>query len=595
MDKVEKKLKLLPEDPGVYEMLDEKGKIIYVGKAVNLKNRVSSYFKGAKEPKTAALVEKIRDINWTITGSEVEALILESNLIKENKPKYNIILRDDKHYPYLKIDLKDKFPRIQVVRRKLNDGAQYFGPYATIGGIKGMTKVLEAIFPLRTCSDNELKHRQRPCLQYQIKRCLAPCVSLCSEEEYRTLIEETVMFLKGREKELLAQLKKRMNEHSRLMEYEKAAKTRDQIEVINKLTANQIIDKGHARERDIIGLYQGEKKTSVMILFIRDGNIIGKENYFLEHQLGEKRSAVQQAFLEQYYINHVPGKEVLLSETLENDDTQEYLSFQRGSKVHVLVPKKGEKKKLVELACLNAQEKYREQEVERINKEQELEKGLASLKEYLDLKRLPKRIECYDISNISGTNIVASMVVFTDGEPDKKEYRKFKIRTVEGPNDFKSMEEVLTRRFKMTELPVPDLVIIDGGKGQLSSALKIMKGYGMEDIDIVGLAKKEEILFKEGDSEGIYIPRGEKALHIVTAIRDEAHRFAITYHRTIRDKEMVASIFDEIEGVGPKKKKLLLQEFGSVAGIRKAGIDDIIRVVGNEKLARKIKDILGDG
>ncbi len=589
------KLKSLPAEPGIYEMLDEKGKIIYVGKAVNLKNRVSSYFKGAKDSKTAALVEKIRDINWTITSNEMEALILESNLIKENKPKYNIILRDDKHYPYLKINMKDKYPKIQVVRRKINDGAIYFGPYATIGGVKGILKLIESIFPLRTCSDNELKHRSRPCLQYQIKRCLAPCVNYTTPDEYKKLIEETVMFLRGKEKELVRGLKQKMTIYSKNMEFEKAGKARDQIEVINKLTASQIIDKGHAKERDVIGLFEGEKKTSVMILFIRDGNIINKENYFLEHQLDESKEAVLKAFLEQYYLNHIPGKEILLPVSFDFIKTQEYLSFIKGSKVNLLIPQKGEKKQLVELANINALEKYRQREEVRLMKEKELEEGLINLKKYLNLSREPKRIECYDISNISGTNIVASMVVFTDGIADKKEYRKFKIRTVEGQNDFKSMEEVLTRRFKMKDLPKPDLVLIDGGKGQLSSALKIINGYGIEDVEVLGLAKKEEILFKEDQSEGIFIPRGDKALHIMTSIRDEAHRFAITYHRSLRDKAMVSSVFDEIEGVGPIRKKLLLKEFGSVGGIRKANINDIIEVLGNEKLARKIKDVIGDG
>jgi len=592
---LETKLKSLPAEPGIYEMLDEKGKIIYVGKAVNLKNRVTSYFKGAKDSKTTALVGKIADINWTITTNEVEALILESNLIKENKPKYNIILRDDKHYPYLKINVNDKYPKIQVVRRKINDGAVYFGPYATIGGVKGILKLLEAIFPLRTCSDNELKHRSRPCLQYQIKRCGAPCMDFITPEEYKQLVDEAVMFLRGREKELVKGLKQKMIDYSKNMEFEKAGKVRDQIEVIGKLTASQIIDKGHAKERDVIGLFEGEKKTSVMILFIRDGNIYNKENYFLEHQTGETKEDVLKAFLEQYYLNHKPAKEILLPQAYDFSQTEEYLCYQKGNKVKLLVPQKGEKKQLVDLANMNALESYRQKEEVRKIKEKELKEGLINLKKYLYLKNDPKRIECYDISNISGTNTVASMVVFTDGLADKKEYRKFKIKTVEGPNDFKSMEEVLTRRFKMKDLPKPDLVLIDGGKGQLSSALKIMKGYGIEDIDILGLAKKEELLFKADQSEGIFIPRGDKALHIMTGIRDEAHRFAITYHRNLRDKEMIASVFDEIEGVGPKRKKLLLQEFGSVGGIRKADISDIIRLLGNEKLARKIKDVLGDG
>lgn len=597
MDKVEGKLKSLPKEPGVYEMLDEKGKIIYVGKAINLKNRVSSYFKGKKDSKTSALVEKIRDINWTITTTELEALILEGNLIKEKRPKYNIILRDDKHYPYIKINLKEEFPRIQFVRRKIDDGSVYFGPYASIGSISTILKLIQSIFPIRSCSNNELKNRSRPCLQYQINRCLAPCVGYINNDEYLKIIEDIILLLKGKEKELIRNLESKMKDLSKDLEFEKAAKVRDQIEVLKKLSQEQIIDKGHAKERDIIGTYFGEKKTSIMVFYQRDGNIGSKETYFLEHPREEDKKDIILAFLEQFYSNKIPGQEIII-DTEDLDDNsknliEDFLRYRKGKKVSIINPQIGEKKKLLNLAKNNAYEKYRQKMEVDSYYEREIEKGLESLKTYLDLKKIPNRIECYDISNISGTNTVASMVVYIKGKPTSSEYRKFKIRGVEGPNDFLSMEEVLKRRFKQ-DWDLPDLVVIDGGKGQLSSAIKIIRGYGLDSVEICSLAKKEELVFVEGSSDGIFIPRNDMALKILQGLRNEAHRFAITFHRSIRDKKMVSSIFDEIEGVGPKKKKALLKEFESVSGIRKASIEDISKVIGSKNLAIRIKDVIGD-
>ena len=597
MEKLDKKLKSLPKDPGVYEMLDEKGKIIYVGKAVNLKNRVSSYFKGKKDSKTTALVEKIRDINWTITSNEIEALVLEGNLIKEKRPKYNIILRDDKHYPYIKINFDEDFPRILFVRRKVEDGSLYFGPYASIGSISSVLKMIQSLFPIRSCTNTEFKNRSRPCLQYQIKRCLAPCVGYVSKEEYRSIIDEIVLLLKGKEKELIRSLEAKMKEYSTNLEFEKAAKVRDQLEMIKKLGTEQIIDKGHVKERDIIGTYVGEKKTAIMIFYQREGNIASKESYFLDHQEGERKEDIVKAFLEQFYNNKIPSREIIVDTGDMGDDDIEtlegFLSYLKGKKVTLIDPKIGEKKKLLNLAESNAYEKYRQKVEADAYYEREMEKALVSLKNYLDLKKVPRRIECYDISNISGTDTVASMVVFTNGKADNGEYRKFKIRSVVGPNDFLSMEEVIKRRFKQN-WPVPDLVLIDGGKGQLSSAVKIIRGYGLSEVEVCSLAKKEELVFKEGSGEGIFIPRGELALKILQGARDEAHRFAITYHRSMRDKNMVSSIFDDIEGVGPVKKKALLKEFESVSGIRKASVEDIERIVKNKDLAYRIKDVIGD-
>ena len=588
------KLGGLPTAPGVYEMLDQKGKLIYVGKARNLKNRVGSYFTGVKDAKTTALVDKIRDVTWTITTNEIEALILEANLIREHRPRYNIILRDDKHYPYLKINLNKPYPKVEVVRRKVDDGSAYFGPYASIGGIRTILNIIESLFPLRTCSDREMDHRSRPCLQYQIHRCLAPCMDYITPEAYGLLIQEVLLLLSGKEKELVRRLKIKMQEYSATMAFEQAAKVRDQLVVIGKLTEAQIIDKGHAKERDVIGLYRGDKKASIMVFFIRDGNISAKEHYYLEHQEGAEDGDILQAFLEQFYANRLPGRELILAKDPSDLAMAEaFLRFRKGLGVSLVIPKRGEKLKLLALANDNAQERYRQEEETQRRKEQEIAKGLLSLGEYLELPKSPKRIECYDISNISGTHTVASMVVFTDGRPDKGQYRKFKIRTVEGPNDFASMEEVLKRRLGM-ELPVADLMIIDGGKGQLSSARTILKEAGFGDVPVFGLAKKEELLFQEGRLEPIFIPRQDKALLLLKEIRDEAHRFAITYHRSLRDKEMIASVFDEISGIGPKRKKALLQAFGSLRGIRRASLDDIIKVVGSRNAAEKVKDTIGD-
>lgn len=591
------KLKSLPKDSGVYEMLDEKGKIIYVGKAVNLKNRVTSYFKGKKDSKTTALVEKIKDINWIITGNELEALILEGNLIKEKRPKYNIILRDDKHYPYIKINLKEDFPRLQFVRRKVDDGNLYFGPYASIGSISSVLKLIQSLFPIRTCSNNELKNRNRPCLQYQIKRCMAPCVGYIQKEEYGKLIEEIILLLKGKEKELLKALEAKIKELSYNLEFEKAAKVRDQLEVIKRLVQEQIIDKGHVKERDIIGTYIGGKKTSIMVFYQRDGNISNKESYFLEHQPLEEKENIVKAFLEQFYNNKASGKEIIIDTGKmpleEINSLERFLTYIRGDKVSIINPKIGEKRKLLKLAENNAYEKYRQKIEADSYYEKELGKALLSLKNYLGLNKIPNRIECYDISNISGTDTVASMAVYIKGKADNKEYRKFKINSVEGPNDFLAIEEVIGRRFKQN-WPLPDLVLIDGGKGQLSSAIKIIRDHGLPEVEICSLAKKEELVFKEGQNEGIYIPRQEMALKILQGVRDEAHRFAITYHRSLRDKKITASVFDSIEGVGPKKKKALLKAFKSVIGIRRATIEKIAQVVKNKQLADKIKDVIGD-
>lgn len=599
------KLRILPQSPGVYEMLNEDNKIIYVGKALNLRNRVSSYFKGQRDKKTETLVKNIRDFRFTVTSNEVEALILEANLIKEKMPKYNILLRDDKHFPYLKINVNGDFPRLEIVRRRVKDGSLYFGPYPSGQQLREVKNLLENIFKLRTCSDHELKNRIKPCLNYQIKRCLAPCTGGISPEEYKKLLGDVVLFLNGKEKNILNKMKKSMEMASMEMEFEKAALYRDQIEGIKKILVTQNMDSKDFGAQDVLGFFREGNSACVCIMLVRNGKVLGKENTFLQQVEEESKENILMAFLEQYYPFREIPKEIILPFNLKGLEEEEmvlkeFLQYKKGSKVVFTYPQRGNKKKLVELSVQNAKSGLLERIALKISQDQRRLKGLKELRETLQLSKDPERIECYDISNISGTNTVASMVVFTNGVPDNKSYRKFKIRTVIGPNDFMSMEEVLKRRFGNFKTAkegfniLPDLLIIDGGKGQLTSARKILRELGLEDVATFGLAKKEELLYREGEGTPIILPRDSEGLFLIQRIRDEAHRFAITFHRSLRAKEMVQSVFDEINGIGPKKKKDLLAHFGSVQNIRKASLEEVSRVLGSNKLGIIVKDVLGD-
>ena len=600
-DKIQNKLSLLPKSSGVYEMLDKNCNVIYIGKAINLKNRVSSYFKGKKDSKTEALVKQIRDFRFTITESELEALILECNLIKEKKPKYNILLRDDKYYPYLKIKLDHPFPRLEVVRRCKKDNALYFGPYVNTASMRKVIKIIESVFTLRSCSDHEMKHYLKPCLNYQIKRCLAPCVGYISEKEYAKIINDVVLFLTGKEKSLVRHLRVEMKKASEEMAFEKAAKIRDQINAINRIIEIQCIDTKDLNSRDVIGFYKCINTTGAVIFFIRTekGKVIDKEDYFLDCLKREASEDILKAFLEQYYYKHLVPREILLPFKIEGMKNLEHVfSKKRKKKVDLIVPQKGKKKALIKLAYDNAKEKYEQSKAFKKFEEEKRKHNLNDLKNFLKLQKIPKRIECYDISHIQGSHIVASMVVFIDGLPDKRQYRKFKIRTVDGPNDFKSIEEVLERRFKNFKKDkkgfniFPDLLIIDGGKGQLSSARKILKKFDLSHVATFCLAKRKEILFKENKLDPIVLPRQSESFYLIQTIRDEAHRFAITFHRQQRDSSMTASIFDKIKGIGLKRKRDLLQAFGSTSGIYKASLEEIVSVVGNQQLGESVKDII---
>ncbi|WP_066633541.1 excinuclease ABC subunit UvrC [Desulfolucanica intricata] len=605
---VTEKLQYLPARPGVYLFRDMAGEIIYVGKAVSLKNRVRSYFQSGANltPKVRAMVPKIADLEYIVTDSEVEALILESNLIKEHRPRYNVSLKDDKSYPYLKVTLNEDFPRVFITRRVLKDGARYFGPYTRVGAVHETMRLLKKLFPFRTCKQKEPPNRDRPCLNQHIKRCLGPCCGLVSKEEYKKAIDEICLFLEGRQDELVKSLKKRMEEAAEALEFERAAELRDQLQAVETIVEKQKIISSGREDQDVVALARGISETCVMVFFIRGGKIIGREHFLLRGTEDSGRAEVITAFIKQYYnqAEFIP-REILLPEIVEEEAgvISQWLSEKKEARVYLRVPRRGEKRRLVEMVEKNALLLLDQIEQERQARKDDLQAALGELARALGLKKPPYRLECYDISNTQGTESVASMVVFEEGKPRKDQYRKFKIKTVEGPNDFASMQEVIERRFKRGKEErelintgqlstkdakfhrLPDLVIIDGGKGQLSAAREVMHGLGFSYIPTFGLAKQEELLFKEGEKDPVVLPRDSRALYLVQRLRDEAHRFAITYHRQLRTKRNLKSLLDEIEGIGPKRRRELLKAFSGLEEIGKAGLDELAAVEGMNKKA----------
>lgn len=573
------KLKNLPDKPGVYLMKDDQGRIIYVGKAVLLTNRVRSYFQSSRNhsAKVQAMVARIVDLEYIVTGSEIEALILECNLIKKHRPKYNISLRDDKTYPYIKVTAQEEFPRLYVTRRVQKDGARYFGPYTNAGSVHEVIQLMRKLFPLRSCRTLTAR---RPCLEYHIKRCLAPCASMVDAAVYQGMIKEVCLLLEGRSDTVIRSLKKRMEVAAENLEFELAAKLRDQLAAVEQVRRKQNIVTG-AGDQDVIGLARSALGTCAQVFFIRSGNMVGRDHFLLAGSEQEEDDAVLTAFIKQYYnqASFVP-KEVLLPLVIsEQELLADWLSQLKGSRVAVEVPKRGTKKEIVKMAGDNAAIVLSEQEAKiKAHSAQTLE-AMADLGRYLGLAVIPERMECFDISHIQGAETVASMVVFDGGMPKKEDYRRYKLQTVEGkPDDFKSMQEVVGRRYADLSQPIPDLIIIDGGKGQLSSALEIIRGSGLADVPVIGLAKEFEHIFREGDSEPLILPRHSQALYLIQRIRDEAHRFAITYHRKLRSKRNLASILDHVAGIGTRRRKALWDAFGTLAKIKAATVEELAAV-----------------
>ncbi len=604
-------LKILPDKPGVYLMKDSEGKIIYVGKAVSLRNRVRSYFQSSRNLglRKESMVRQVDRVEYITTNTEVEALVLECNLIKEERPKYNIRLRDDKQYPWVKITWYEAFPQVYISRKVKRDGSRYYGPYTEVSAIRETLRLLRQIFPLRSCRlDLERERPERPCLNYHIKRCLAPCHGGITKEAYREIINQIGLFLEGRQGELLQNLRNQMNQAAIAQEYERAAQLRDQVQAIERVLEKQKVISNAREDSDIFGIAQDRQGSLIQTFQIREGKLVGREYFQLVEGDETGPNEVLEAFLTQYYdgAGFIP-RDIFIPYELETQEAMsEWLGSVRGGRVELRVPKKGEKLQLVKMAnenAINLLQQERNREKQNLN---EVVAILNELKEELNLEKVPYRIEGFDISNTQGQEAVASMVVFENGLPKGSDYRRFKIRTIEGPNDFAMLQEAVRRRFKKgleerANLQIengkfakfPDLLLIDGGKGQLSGVMEVMRELGLEHIPTIGLAKQEEEIFRPEQEESLRLSRRSSALRLLQRVRDEAHRFAITYHKSLRDKKTVKSGLDLVTGIGPKRKQLLLKHFGSVKRIREASVEELLKVPGmNIKIAESIKEQL---
>jgi excinuclease ABC subunit C len=616
-------VRTLPEKPGVYIMRDAADDVIYIGKATNLRSRVRSYFGSSRslEPKVRALADRVRRLEHVVTRTEAEALHLEATLVKRYQPVHNVRLKDDKHYPYLKVDVESPWPRVTITRRVEADGARYFGPYASAGSVRRTLSVVKKLFPWRSCTKEITGTDPRPCLDYFIDRCIAPCTAYCTKEEYDEVIAETILFLEGRSDEVLKRVVADMEATAEELNFERAARLRDQAESIRRVTERQQMASTKPMDADVFALARQDDESCVQAFFVRGTVVADTDSFMLDGTLEASDGEVLGAFLAQFYesATYVPRTLLLSNAPTDRAELEEMLRGRRDGAVDITVPERGERRALVATAEENAREALVMHHARWIADRDKTQVALDLLQEELDLPRPPLRIECYDISTIQGTSTVASMVVFHDGRPATNEYRRFRIKTVEGQDDFASMREVLGRRFRQiakrrkqeregdsVEEPVgepveepdepspwdavPDLVIIDGGKGQLSAVVDVMRDLGLQDIPVCGLAKQHEEIFVQDVSEPIMLPRDSEALYLVQRIRDEAHRFAITYHRQLRGKKATQSVLDTIPGIGPKRKRALLRKFGSVKGIRDAGVEEVASTVGfTRTLAETVK------
>ena len=594
---------MLPEDPGVYVMLDADGNVIYVGKAKVLKNRVKQYFYSNKKPeKVAAMVSNIADFYYIITTSEIDALSLENNLIKKYKPHYNILLKDDKTYPYIKVNLKDKFPAFSVTRKIRRDGAKYFGPF--MGGVnaKDTLEIINTAFTVRTCDVKiDPDKPRKECLEYHIGRCLAPCAGLVDEKTYAERVRGAVDFLSGADEDVEKLLTEKMTKFAGLEEFELALSYRDKLKMLEKIKLKRITALNKFVDMDIIGVADNGLYAAVNALFVRGGRMQGGKSFSLEDASDGDGERIR-GFITGYYTKgaEIPDEILVCSEIEDAAAVEEYLKTTYGKSVRISVPQKGVKKQLVDMAKKNAED-YLEKEIDKIKHKDDMTvEACRRLKEILSLKRYPRRMECYDISHISGVDKVGSMVVFVDGEPDKDSYRRFRIKTVEGNNDFACLKEVLKRRLdklksdEKDKFPRPDLIIIDGGKGQLSSVKAVFDEEGC-DIDLISLAKREEEIFTIYSNEPVVLSHRDYCLKTLQRIRDEAHRFAITYHRQTHVRRNLASELKEIDGIGDKKRKALVDKFGGIENIKRASEDELAGTEGIGKaLAKTIKEYFND-
>ena len=658
-EKIQSVLNSLPHKPGIYLMKDAEGTILYVGKAISLYNRVRSYFQESSDlsPKNRSMVAKIEDIEFLVVRNEVEALVLESNYIKQYRPKYNVLMRDDKSYPYIKVSLTEDFPRVYRVRSFHRDGNRYFGPYTNSGAVDATLDLLNKLFAFRTCrydasawappasgeppSGWKQKLLPRPCTQYYIHRCIAPCVAYATREEYMAVIKQVILFLEGKHDEVLKSLQEKMQAAAEELNFDEAARMRDRIQAVERILEKQrVISTEGQDDQDVIAFASGDDETCVMAFFFRNGKLIGREFFILQGTRESTPGEIMTSFLQQFYESspHVPPEIVVEAEPDDRAVIQAWLREKRKGAVTIAAPKRGDKVRLIEMVKQNAQQVLEQQRIKWLTDSQKTQMALEEIQEALNLASPPQRIECYDISNTQGTNSVGAMVVFEGGRPKNSEYRRFKIKTVEGPNDFASHQEVLRRRFRAAakaqqaenapvevvpneivldeasadgedgssetaigtdsgsfhhEWAMPDLIIIDGGKGQLSAAMEVMQELHL-DIPTVGLAKENEEIFIPGSPDPIMLPRSSQGLYMVQRIRDEAHRFGITYHRKLRSDRTFKSVLDEIPGIGPKRKQALMKHFGSVRAMSAASVEDLAALDGMTRdAAEKVKEYIG--
>ena len=607
-------------------MRDSSGGVLYVGKAAGLRSRVSSYFaSSANLPrKIANMVGKVADYEYIVTESEQEALILECNLIKEHQPPFNARLKDDKSYPFIKIDVSEDFPQVYITRRVNKDGSRYFGPFASAGSVRRTLNLLKKLFPYRSCTKTITGNDARPCLDFHIHRCVGPCIGAVDKQEYSEVIDQVVLFLEGKTNKVVGSIKKRMLDAADSLEFEKAAVLRDQLTAIEKVNEGQKVLHLTSENVDVIATAPGSREAWVEVFFIRQGKLIGRDNFLMAGTQDDEPNKILTAFVKQFYdaTPYVPPRILLQHPLEEADSILKWLRDKRKGSVRFHVPQRGEKRRLVQMVAENAEQGLEQLRVKQISDTAAMDAAMLELQEALSLPYPPKRIECYDISNIQGTNAVGSMVVFEDAKPKKAHYRRFQIKSVKGVDDYSMMREMLTRRFKRLaqsrkprELDAPegdiepaevsngkasgknawgiepDLVLIDGGKGHLGAALQVFLELGINDIPLASLAKENEELFIPMMSESIILPRNSQGLYLVQRARDEAHRFAITFHRERRSKKSVQSALDLVPGIGPKRKRMLIRRFGSVRGISSASVDEIAAVPGMTlSLARSVKN-----
>jgi len=605
-----------PTKTGCYMMKNAEGKVIYVGKAVNLRSRLRSYFHSSAQDhrKTRKLVKRIADIEWIVVSSELEALILEMNLIKKHRPHYNVRLKDDKQYPFIKVHWRSEFPKVTVTRRLVNDGSRYFGPYTSVWAVHQTLDLLRRIFPYLTCDRTITGEDERACLYYDIKLCSAPCIGAVSQEGYRQMIADLCQFLDGRTEPIVSRLRMDMEKAAAEMRYERAAAVRDQLLAIEKVVERQKVVSQDYIDSDVIAMARADSDACVQVFFIRGGKLVGRDYFLLDGAEGNADSDVISGFLKQFYDRAptIPEQVLLPQEIEEANIIRQWLKTRRGGKkVEIRIPRRGKKKELIQLAAENAAETLASLQAQWQADKHRQTLALAELQEALHLPEPPNRIECYDISNTQGTAAVGSMVVFEQGVPRKQLYRHFNIRTVQGPDDYASMEEVLTRRFNRWKAAqenadspgkkpdqafgfLPDMLLVDGGKGQLGRAVAVLERFGLlGQVPVAGIAKQNEEIFLHGQSRPIVLPRQSQGLFLVQRVRDEAHRFAITSHRKRRTKTGLASRLDTIPGIGPARRKALLNQFGSIKKIQAASLEELTSLPGiTDQIAHAINEQL---